>query len=144
MDLKQIFFCLTCILLLSSCSLIQRQKIECYHSNRSIEQSIGFCSAIKSGNRLYVSGIAASGAMPSAIKSVYDQLAAVLDANGLSLKNVVKETVFTTDIDSFIKHQNQRKIYYGNKFPASSWVQVERLYLADYVLEVELVATYSE
>ena len=61
-------------------------------------------------------------------------------ANGLSFDDVVKETVFATDLDAFIANKALRKPFYGPRLPAATWVQVQRLYDPSYVLEVELVA----
>jgi len=109
-----------------------------------LEKDIGFCQAVRSGNTLHVSGVAAGGTMDSAIRSVYERLGEVLKANGLSFANVVRETVFATDLDAFIENKAIRREFYGASLPAASWVQVQRLYLPSYVLEVELTAQFEE
>lgn len=80
--------------------------------------------------------------MDVAVRSVYDQLEQILEANGLSPSNVVKESVFATDLDSFIENRAIRKECYGQTLPAASWVQVRRLYLPSFAVEVELTAGY--
>jgi 2-iminobutanoate/2-iminopropanoate deaminase len=114
----------------------------CYHRNEAAETSTGFCQAVRSGNTLHVSGITGQGEMPAAVRSVYERLKLTLEANGLSFANVVKENVYTTDIDSLVKAKDVRKEFYGQTFPAATWVQVQRLFSPAYVIEVELTAEY--
>ncbi len=108
------------------------------------EDDIGYRQAVRVGQMLYISGVAASGEMPDAIRSVYNDLEKILKAHGLTFKNVVKENVYTTHLDGFKSNQPLRKTYYGKDFPAATWVQIARLYDADHVLEVELIAVFPE
>ncbi|WP_262711205.1 RidA family protein [Chryseobacterium indologenes] len=59
---------------------------------------------------------------------------------GATFDNVVKENLYTTDIEAMKKYNDVRKKYYNNDFPAATWVQVQRLYMPESKLEVELVA----
>ena len=117
-------------------------KRSCYHVDEKIEKGIGYCQALRQGNTLYISGITASGPMPKAVTKVYDEIKRVLEANGLTFADVVKENVYATNLDAFIAAQGARKKYYGDNVPAATWVQVQRLYLKKFVLEVEVVAEY--
>jgi enamine deaminase RidA (YjgF/YER057c/UK114 family) len=114
----------------------------CFHLNASIENEIGYCQAVRIGRVLHISGSVGKGEMPSAIRGAYGELKATLEANGLTFNDVVKETVFTTDLDAFIRNKPIRKEYYGTDFPAATWVQVQRLYRPEYVVEVEIMAEY--
>lgn len=111
----------------------------CQHTS-AFEQDVGFCNAVMIGNTLHISGAAAPGPMPDAIKRVYASLKKTLEEHGMTMAHVVKETVYATDLDAFIKHKDMRKALYGNAFPAATWVQVSRLYVPELVLEVELTA----
>jgi enamine deaminase RidA (YjgF/YER057c/UK114 family) len=53
---------------------------------------------------------------------------------------VVKENLYTTDIEAMKKYNNVRKKFYNDDFPASTWIKVQRLYMSDIKLEVELIA----
>jgi enamine deaminase RidA (YjgF/YER057c/UK114 family) len=131
--------------LLAGCASVGPQaSTECFHANAPIEQDIGFCHAVRSGDTLYISGTVGQGDMPAAVRQAYDGLQKTLKARGLSFQNVVKETVFTTDLDAFIQHKEIRKGYYGPALPAATWVQVSRLYLPSFVVEVELTAQYPK
>jgi len=114
----------------------------CRHQNEAVERSIGFCQAVRVGDVLYVSGVTGAAPMDAAVPRVYEQLGRILEANGLTFADVVKETVYATDLDAFIKLRDARKPFYGSWLPAATWVQVQRLYLPSLVVEVELVAHY--
>src|SRR5690348_7597544 len=101
----------------------------CYHLNESVEVNIGFCQAIRTGKTLHVSGTVGAGPMMSeATRQAYDNLAKTLEANGLTFADVVKETVYTTDIEEFKKTGGIRKSYYRDRLPAATWVEVRRLF----------------
>jgi enamine deaminase RidA (YjgF/YER057c/UK114 family) len=114
----------------------------CFHLNEKIETEIGYCQAVRSGNTLYVSGSVGAGEMPAAMHKAYDTLRKTLTAHGLDFRNVVKENVYATDLDAFIKNEALRKEYYGDDIPAATWVQVQRLYLPAFVVEIEVTAEY--
>ena len=114
----------------------------CYHRNAAAETDIGYCQAVRSGNTLYISGTVGQGEMPAAVRSVYERLQKTLEANGLKFSDVVKENVYTTNLDAFEQSKAIRKEFYGSSFPAATWVQVQRLFSPTLVLEVELTATY--
>ena len=62
--------------------------LTCRHRNAQIEQSIGYCQAVRVGDVLYVSGVPADGPMEQAVPAVYRQLQAILEANGLTFAHV--------------------------------------------------------
>jgi len=112
----------------------------CRHTDEAIEREIGYCEVVRVGHTVYVSGMVARGLMSEAVPRVYESLRKVLAANGLSLAEVVKENVYATDLDAFIANKELRKPFYGEHLPAATWVQVQRLYDASFVVEVEVVA----
>ena len=113
---------------------------QCFHANESVENDIGFCQALRDGDTLRISGTAGQGDMAEAVRSVYQRLEKTLKANGLSFADVVKENVYATDLDAFIRNKDIRKEFYGRSFPAATWVEVRRLYLPSFVVEIELTA----
>ena len=128
---------------LAGCAAAPSQALHsCYHANEAVETSIGFCEAVRSGDKLYISGTVGAGEMPAAMKQAYDALRKTLEAHGLTFANVVKENVYTTDIEAFKKAGDIRKGYYGANLPAATWVEVRRLFLPQFVVEIEVVAEY--
>ena len=109
-------------------------------SNLKQDTNAGYAQVLKVGNVLYISGAVATEVTPEGIRSVYEALARSLKSFGASFQNVVKENLYTTDIEAMKRYNDTRKAYYKSDFPAATWVQVSRLYMPDAKLEVELIA----
>jgi 2-iminobutanoate/2-iminopropanoate deaminase len=116
---------------------IQKTK---FNLNKADEDAIGYAQAVKVGKTLYISGSVGEGDMDKAVKLVYQELEKTLRAYGASFQNVVKENVFTTDLEGFKLKQELRKEFYKGDFPAATWVEVRQLYAPQLILEVELIA----
>jgi enamine deaminase RidA (YjgF/YER057c/UK114 family) len=130
-----------CTCLVSSCATTHAPMAkQCFHLDEAIETRIGYCQAVRIGHTLHIAGSVGKGEMPAAMRSAYNELRSTLQANGLGFADVVKENVYTTDLDAFIRNKDVRKEYYGKDFPAATWVQVQRLYSPAFVVEVELTA----
>jgi enamine deaminase RidA (YjgF/YER057c/UK114 family) len=126
---------LAALLLASNAADAQQQRVEGVHA------SIGYADAIQVGNTVYVSGVVARGAnMEEQVTSIYAQLTAVLAKFGASMGDVVKETVFTTNMDALIAANPARLRAYGKHAPAATWVQIQRLYMTSALLEIEVIA----
>jgi 2-iminobutanoate/2-iminopropanoate deaminase len=122
----------------------QEQKIakEKWHWDDNLRQdtTAGYAQVVKVDNVLYISGAVAREITPEGISKVYQALDRSLKRFGATFQNVVKENLYTTDIEAMKKYNGARKVYYKNDFPAATWVQVSRLYTPDAKLEVELIA----
>ncbi|WP_205504014.1 RidA family protein [Rufibacter psychrotolerans] len=103
-------------------------------------QEWNYAQAYRSGNLLYISGTVASGPMDKAIDQVYRTLQMTLKQYNLDFTHVVKENLYTTNMEETSKHHLVRKKFYGTHTPAATWVQVVRLLEPNTVLEVELIA----
>jgi enamine deaminase RidA (YjgF/YER057c/UK114 family) len=115
-----------------------------FNSSKEIEDQIGYTQAVKVGNTIYISGIAARGPMDEAVKRIYNRAEKILANYQATLKNVVKETAYTTQIDELIKFQEARKQFYNNDYPTSTWVEIKRLYVPDAILEIDFIAEVKE
>jgi 2-iminobutanoate/2-iminopropanoate deaminase len=112
-----------------------------FHWGRnSQDTSAGYAQAVLSNGVLYISGTVGAGDMASAVKQVYAGLERTLKHYGLSFQNVVKENLYTTDIEAVKANNAVRKEYYKGDFPAATWVQISRLYMPNATLEVALIA----
>lgn len=108
------------------------------------ENDIGYVQAVRVGNTLYISGSVGQGAMPEAIGQAFGAIKETLAHYHLDFSNVVKETIYTTDLDALKTHAGVRRPFYGEDFPAATWVQVSRLFDASMVIEVEVIAVFPE
>ncbi|MBI3599091.1 MAG: RidA family protein [Nitrospinae bacterium] len=111
-----------------------------------------YTQAIRVGNFIFTSGQIPldpstnkliEGDITQQTKRVMENLKAVLEASGSSLKNVIKTTIFLTDLKNF-EHVNK---IYGEYFPdgkpARSTVQVSALPKGAGI-EIEMVAVAEE
>lgn len=108
------------------------------------EDEYGYRSAVRVGNTLHVSGVTGKGPMPDAVKHVYTVIGQILARHGLNFWHVVKETVFTTDLDALKAAKDVRNPFYRGDYPAASWIGVSRLFQPDYIIEVEVTAQFPD
>lgn len=106
-----------------------------------------YSQAIKTDNMLYVSGqigINAEGKLDSTsidveCKQVMENIKAVVEAGGLKMSNIVKSTIYTTDLKNFSKINDVYKTYFLSDPPARETVQVVALPKGAHV-EISVIA----
>ncbi len=107
-----------------------------------------YSQAIRAGNMLFVSGqlpLDPSGALvgPGDIQAqtqrVLDNIAAILREAGSSLDEVVKTTVFLTNLDDFSGMNEVYASDFNPPYPARSTVEIGRL-PGGMLLEIECIA----
>jgi len=111
-----------------------------WNSDAKQSESAGYAQVVKVGPTLYISGVPSTDLDSAGVARLYITLGRSLEAYGASFENVVKETLYTTDIDSIKALNSVRKAFYNGDYPAASWVQVDRLYEPSAKIEVDLVA----
>lgn len=101
------------------------------------------------GELLFVSGQAAvdgegnifgMGVCDEQAGRAFGNLRRVLHAGGSSLANVVKVTIFLTDMDYFDRVVALREAWFTPPYPADSIVEVRSLFSADAMIEIEAIA----
>jgi len=122
-------------------SMIVRGDRTIYHSHAPSEQEWGYAQAIVVGNTIYVSGTVSGGAtFTEEVANVYRRLERTLRVNGFTMQDVVKETVYTKDVEALANANAARKQAYGGHNPAATWVQIARLLEAGANVEIEVTA----
>jgi 2-iminobutanoate/2-iminopropanoate deaminase len=111
-----------------------------WHWRNDQDTSAGYAQVVKVDNVLYISGTVSTEITPEGIKRVYSALERSLQQFGATFQNVVKENLYTTDIEAMKKQNEARKAFYKGDFPAATWVQISRLFMPEAKLEVELIA----
>lgn len=119
-------------------------KKEKFNLDKAGEDKIGYAQAVKIGNTIYVSGSVGWGNMADALRLAYDEIDKTLKNYNATFSNVVKENLYSTELDSVIKFKDVRREYYKGDFPAATWVEVKRLYGPALVVEVEVIAVVPE
>ncbi len=121
----------------------QESKIskEKWHWNQTKQDTAaGYAQVIRIDNVLYISGVATNDITPEGITRLYNALKSSLSSYGATFENVVKENLYTTDMEAMTKYNYVRKRFYEGDYPAATWVQIERLYMPNAKLEVDLIA----
>ncbi len=120
---------------------------ESFHLN-TFEQAFGYAQAVKVGSTLYVSGcvavdteglLVAPGDMAGQLNAAYLNLQATLRAHNAGFEHVVRENIYTTDMEALLVVADQRFRYYPQEaLPAGTWVQVERLVDPGFLVAIEV------
>ena len=107
-----------------------------------------YSQGIATGNFLFcagqipidpVTGALIEGDVTAQTERVLQNVAALLKANGMSFANVVKSTVFLTDLANFGQMNEVYARYFSAPFPARSTIQVAGLPKGAQV-EIEVIA----
>jgi 2-iminobutanoate/2-iminopropanoate deaminase len=111
-------------------------------------QAIGpYSQAIRLGDLLFVSGQIAidpqtaniiEGDIEAQTEQVLKNIAAIIEAAGMSLQDVVKCTCFLKDMNDFVKFNGVYENYFGEILPARETVEVSRL-PKDVLVEVSAI-----
>lgn len=110
-----------------------------------------YSAAVRVGDMLYCSGQTpidpatgelVPGCAGCQTRQALTNLSAVLEAAGLTLDNVVKTTVFLTDMADFAKMNGVYAEFFSAPFPARSTVAVKELPKSSSV-EIEAIATLA-
>ncbi len=100
-------------------------------------QAIGtYSQAVKVDNTVYISGQipldpasmeVVTGGTEAQITRVFDNLSAVAEASGGSLREVVKLTIFLTDLGCFASVNEIMARYFTEPYPARAAIEVSAL-----------------
>ena len=108
-----------------------------------------YCHAVRAGDHVWISGmVGAPGGRDNLPESVEDQFrialgavdAALRAAGGSGPENIVKVTVYLTDVNDRAKINPIREEYFGEHRPASTLVEVSALVSPAMKVEIEAVA----
>jgi reactive intermediate/imine deaminase len=78
--------------------------------------------------------------LPGQTERVFENVKAILEANGASFADVVKLQTYVTTLDGLDEMRQIRSRFLTAELPASTAVQVAALVVPDAVIEVDVVA----
>jgi reactive intermediate/imine deaminase len=108
-----------------------------------------YTDAVVAGELLFISGLVGvdgEGALvggddvAAQARQVFENMRAVLDEAGCRFEDVVKVTVYLTDVDDRPKINPVRQEVFGHARPASTLVEVSRLAIPGAKVEIEAIA----
>lgn len=100
------------------------------------------------GNQVFVSGMTAHDLegnvvggkdMYSQARQTFDKIKALMEAAGGSMSNIVKLTIFVTDISERKDVWRAREEYFSGNFPACSLIGITALATPELKVEIEAV-----
>ena len=121
-------------------------------TSKKLSKPLGIYSqAVKAeGNRLlFISGMTARdkegkvvgrGDIKLQTRQVLENIKAALEEAGATFDQIVKVTVYVTDISHFKEIHQARAEYFKKDYPASTMVQVSGLVSEDLLIEIDAIA----
>lgn len=104
-----------------------------------------YSHAVKSGNTLYLSGFTAFGteaqgqSLEKQATVILEQIKTVAANEGTDMSSLLKVTIFITDFSQASELRKVLGLYYGGHFPASSLVEVSKLFSSELNIEIEAI-----
>ncbi|MBK0419383.1 RidA family protein [Leucobacter sp. CSA1] len=105
------------------------------------------CLAI--GELIFVSGMTARGKDRETVlgdneyeqaKVVFEKIKHLVEASGAAMDDIVKMTIFVTNIANNLQVWEARKEFFSGDFPACTLVEVSNLAKPEILLEIEAIA----
>ena len=119
-------------------------------STKNAPQAIGpYSQAVKTGNLMFISGQIplnpetgdlVSGSIEDEANQVLKNIKSICEAAGNSLEDIVKITIFLTDLDNFATVNEVMKEHFSEPYPARATIEVSGLPLG---VNVEIEAIVS-
>ena len=120
------------------------------HFNAPVEKQLGFAAIVQTGKTLHLAGIiavdealnvVAPGDLAGQITRIYDIMEATLALSGATLRHVVNELIFVTDISGLAQAGPVRVQRYAEHAPpAATAVQVQALMFPAAMIEIQATA----
>ena len=112
------------------------------------EDKMGYCRAVRIGNIVEVSGTVAivDGEVVKAddayaqTNNIIERISKVLEDAGVSLKDVVRTRIFTTDIAKFDDIARAHGAFFGAIKPTTGIYEISKLVSPEYLVEIEFTA----
>lgn len=106
-----------------------------------------YCDAVRWGDLLFISGLApvdksgkvVSDDVAAQARQVFENMKLVLEAAGAGFGDVLKLTVYLTDVNDRAKINPVRQQYFGAARPASTLIGISELAIPRMKVEIEAV-----
>ncbi len=104
-----------------------------------------YVHSVKHGNTLYISGLTAFGTaaqhegIAEQAEEIFSQIRQIVSVEEIDFSALIKVTIFITSFEEINELRNVLYRNYGDHLPASSLVEVSRLFSPDLAIEIEAV-----
>jgi enamine deaminase RidA (YjgF/YER057c/UK114 family) len=112
------------------------------------EDKMGYCRAVRIGNIVEVSGtvaivdgekVKADDAHAQTL-NILERVEKVLEDLNVSLKDVIRTRIFTTDINTFEAVATAHSSYFKDIKPTTGFYEISKLVAPEYLVEIEFTA----
>jgi 2-iminobutanoate/2-iminopropanoate deaminase len=118
------------------------------HTIPDVYEPFRLSQGIRLGDVLYISGQAGyaddgkivKGGFREQGEQAFSNLRRALEAGGSNLDNVVKVTIFLTDMGNFKEVVELRRKHFSAPYPADTIVEINALYTPEAMIEIEAIA----
>ena len=116
---------------------------------KNVHWPFGYTHIAKVGDTLHISGqlpldqegkIVGEGDMTAQTDKTYENLKKCLESVGATMRDIVMLRIFVTDLEEFQKTAEVRTKYFGKYRPATTGLEISRLYYSEAMIEVEATA----
>lgn len=119
-----------------------------YSLNDGVPPISHYTDAVRFGNLLFISGLApldrdlnvVSSDVAEQTRAIFEQMKRILDQAGGSFADILRVTVYLTDVNDRTKINPVRKEYFGDTLPASTLIGVSELAIPGMKVEIEAIA----
>ena len=110
------------------------------------EEEVGYCRALRAGDRIWITGTAAVGEDGNVVapgdgyrqaRRCLEIIRGSLEELGATLESVVRTRIFTTDIERWPEYGRAHREAFGEHPPATTLVEVRRLIDPEMLVEIE-------
>ncbi|WP_215844762.1 RidA family protein [Candidatus Pantoea bituminis] len=104
-----------------------------------------YVHSVKHGNTLYVSGLTAFGTaaqhkgIAEQAEEIFSQIRNIVSVEEIEFSALIKVTIFITSFEDINRLRKVLYRNYGDHLPASSLVEVSRLFSPDLSIEIEAI-----
>jgi len=117
---------------------------------KNVHWPLGYSHVVKVGDTVWVSGqlpldqdgkIVGKGDIGVQTDKTYENLQKCLESVGATLRDIVMLGIYVTDLGEYDKNtRGIRKKYFGKYRPATTGMQISKLYFSEAMIEVEATA----
>ncbi|MNO83736.1 Enamine/imine deaminase [compost metagenome] len=104
-----------------------------------------YVGSVKLGSTLYISGLTAFGTaaqhegIAEQAEEIFSQIRKIVSVEGIDFSALIKVTLFVTSFEEIDELRKVLYRHYGDHLPASSLVEVSRLFSPDLHIEIEAI-----
>jgi enamine deaminase RidA (YjgF/YER057c/UK114 family) len=116
------------------------------------EDKMGYCRAVRIGNIVEVSGtvaivdgekVKADDAHAQTL-NILERVEKVLKDLNVSMTDVIRTRIFTTDINTFEAVATAHSSYFKDIKPTTGFYEISKLVAPEYIVEIEFTAVVTE